>query len=474
MCRRSPSVTHTATVFTFDFVVVVVHQPSPELMANFDHLLVMNAGRVTFQGSPETEGVLPGSSMDIIDRQTKRSLESSGDALNSDGRRDLRSPRSFYDGKRANSLRRLPVHPEEDEADLEDTESPEIHRPLESSSAVVTHSEKENTSTNECMNPPERPDPPGRPAVAQETRQDTNMPKSGENPKHPQTPFTTTNETETSELEFVVAFKQMFFLIQRLQIEYGWEWSDALALCSVYTIMASLLLLEPVYNTRVLLMTMSMICIPQILFSNKAIRYGRLWLDHRLELDDRLVRILPFHLATEAFSFTMPVVGILMGTFPVYLILGWNLRTYFIHAIFSGLSCVGVILIGRFAAVWFRGRADAVVQVMTLVILAGFAFSSIPIASWKFPPYLRWIVYFSLSFWGISGSVMTLFDPDTVYDNSEECVDALTCVSSDGRFITHVLGFAQHTTQHMSLTALVSIIVFMMIANVACLYYRRR
>ena len=324
----------------FVHAAVVVHQPSPELLEMFDHLVVMNAGKITFQGSPQTRGVLPGSD---ICRQTE-----------APGPRDTQESRSVVE------------------------------------TANGDKPEEMSVSSIPCA----QTDP------APEIVPGATPPTSSDSPAALPTSMRERHASKRSESERWASIKQTFFLVQRLQMEHGWEWVDVAVISSSFTLVASLLLLEPVHTTRAVLMTMCMVCVPQILFANKAVRYGRSWQEHRLELDDRLVRIIPFHYATEIFAFSMPVVGIALGSFPVMFILGWPLRTGFTQAIFSGLSFAVVQQIGRISAIWFRGKADPTVQVLTLVILLGFAFSSIPIASWKFPLFLRWMINLSVPFWG--------------------------------------------------------------------------
>ena len=111
---------------------------------------------------------------------------------------------------------------------------------------------------------------------------------------------------------------------------------------------------------------------------------------------------------------------------------------------------------------------------MSVFVLINLLFSSVPIASWKMPSGMRWLMYLSINFYAVSGSVMTHFDPDGVYDNSESCSDLLTCLATDGRMTAHFLGFAQMSNQYLSFGVLIAINAVGAALEYLCLLLRKR
>jgi hypothetical protein len=237
------------------------------------------------------------------------------------------------------------------------------------------------------------------------------------------------------------SIRQVQPLILRLHCQTGWGLLDIVAMTIPLTLSAALMFFEHLNTARILLITLASIALPSILFSHHIIWYAERWSDHLAELEDRRLSPLAFQLATSTFTFPLPVISIFIGTLPVYGILGWSFNTYFVQVLFSVVHFLIVLQVGKALGVIFRANTGQVIKAFTSLLFLSFLFSSVPLASWKLPSYLRWMCVLSVDFWAISGAVINQYNGNN-YDNAEDCNDFLTCLLSDGSFIVRFLGFA--------------------------------
>ena len=278
------------------------------------------------------------------------------------------------------------------------------------------------------------------------------------------------NHVASSKTRFT---QQIASLLYRLQLDQGWGISDLFVMTTIVTLVATMMTYEPSHAFRVVFGSLASTGIPPIVFANRAVRHTTTWLDHRLELDDRQIGLHSFQIATTLFTLAVPVLSVFVAIVPLYAILSLPFETYLVQCLYSVVTLMVTHQLGRVIAVFFRGDPSKVVNAITVVLVASFFFSGCIVASWKLPISIRWIMYLSVTFWAVSGSVMTQFD-DSVYDNSESCHDFISCVVSDGRFVTHSLGFAQITTSNLSLIVLTGTSVVLAVVEYGCLAYRRR
>ena len=271
-----------------------------------------------------------------------------------------------------------------------------------------------------------------------------------------------TTALEVAALEQVSMYEQVCGLMQRLQCHLGWELNDLFAITVLYCLVAGLMLFESSMTKQKLLMTLAMTGMPLVVLGHKIVAYAKTWTDHRTELDDRLVSLLAFQMATSSFTFAVPCIAVFVATVPVYLILDWNLETYVVQALFC-VGCMVVILqLGRTLAVYFRGDFETAIFTWSVVILISFLSSSLPVASWKMPGYIRWMIYTSVNFWSNSGAIMNHFDP-AFYDNSKDCNDFASCLSTDGGFIVRYVGFAPYSNQFLAMGVLTGLVVSLVV-----------
>jgi hypothetical protein len=103
----------------------------------------------------------------------------------------------------------------------------------------------------------------------------------------------------------------------------GWGIMDIVTASFAFNILAALHSFETIFVQQVVLMTLSLVTIPIILFSHKIIEYVEMWLAHRQELDDKRVSIVAFQIATSVLMFPLPILSLILAALPSYAILGW-------------------------------------------------------------------------------------------------------------------------------------------------------
>jgi hypothetical protein len=111
-----------------------------------------------------------------------------------------------------------------------------------------------------------------------------------------------------------------------------------------------------------------------------------MWLAHRQELDDKRVSIVAFQIASSVLMFPLPILSLMLVTLPSYAILGWKYETIFVQIFFSVANIMINLQLARILAIWYRGKLHPMMKMYTLILFLDFSFSSVPVASRKFPP----------------------------------------------------------------------------------------
>jgi hypothetical protein len=215
------------------------------------------------------------------------------------------------------------------------------------------------------------------------------------------------NYTETRPRLLTFA-RQVRPLAQRMHRQYGWGIRDIVTANFALNILAALLSFETIFVQQVVLMTLSLVTVPVILFSHKIIEYVQMWLAHRQELDDQRVSIVAFQIASSVLMFPVPIMSLILAALPSCAILEWKYDTIFDQILFAVANMLITLQLGRILAIWYRGKVHSMMKVFIVILFLSFSFSSVPVANHKLPPYLRWLVLFSSAFWAISGAVIKI------------------------------------------------------------------
>ena len=265
--------------------------------------------------------------------------------------------------------------------------------------------------------------------------------------------------------------RQVRPIMLRAGKHFGWGWTDILTAVFVFVVVSVMLYFEPLFPAQVVLMTLGLVGIPVFLFPSRILEYTLLWRAHKLEMDDRKISLAAFQIGSAGITFPVPVIALTIALIPAYAITGWSYETFVVQAIFSLVHLIITLQFGRVLGVIFRGDIGHVIKLYTLVMFISFAFSSVPIASRKVPPGLRWLFLLSIFFWAVSGAVLNQFDPDN-YSNDDKCFDFVTCLLSDGAFIVHFLGFAPMSTTFRAIGILTGVFILLVAAEYILLRYQ--
>ncbi|CAB9500321.1 transporter G family member [Seminavis robusta] len=262
-------------------------------------------------------------------------------------------------------------------------------------------------------------------------------------------------------------------LIQRVQLEYGWGFKKDIVPANVaIAIVALVLTTQETLTFRIVALTVALVGIPVIVFPHKVFQYAEMWKFHKRELDDLRISLVAFQVSTSMFSFSMPVVSLTLAQAIGYAIVGLDYGSFLNQLLFSVLHLLVALQFGRSLAVLFQGDNPSIVQVFTFYLFLSFLLSSTLVASYKFPVEIRWIHWFSIDFWAISGAVMNQLDKDVSYSNDEDCFDFVTCLLSDGGLIVSVLGYSPMSTSYLALGVLSIWFVAFVVFEHAMLHYR--
>eukprot|EP00984_Skeletonema_dohrnii_P003995 scaffold1364_cov75-Skeletonema_dohrnii-CCMP3373.AAC.2 len=70
----------------------------------------------------------------------------------------------------------------------------------------------------------------------------------------------------------------------------------------------------------------------------------------------------------------------------------------------------------------------------------------------KIPSYLHWIMYMSLSFWGVSGVQLSQLEHSDI--GNKNCLTMISCIAYNPNFIAHLTGYTVLTTAQKSMSTL--------------------
>jgi membrane protein CcdC involved in cytochrome C biogenesis len=196
-----------------------------------------------------------------------------------------------------------------------------------------------------------------------------------------------------------------------------------------------------------------------------------MWKAHQREIDDGLIALLPFQISTSFFTFLIPIPSVLVSQVFLYAILGWSFSSFLLQLQFSVIMLVASLQFGRASRVWLRGNNAATVKVYVAFFLYSLAFNGIFVSTNSVPRSIEWMFTLSTMFWGIGGSLMTLFDKPH-YNNDDSCADMLSCLVADGNSTVRQLGYAPMCTSPRALVALVvATLVFFLLEYIGLWYH---
>ncbi|CAB9502171.1 ATP-binding protein [Seminavis robusta] len=250
---------------------------------------------------------------------------------------------------------------------------------------------------------------------------------------------------------FLAFFSKTAFLCWRLHANYGSDPVDLLTLPIILMLFAMVLRFDGGSPIQEVLVATFFIGIPVNLFRHKIHLSCKMWSAHQVEMDDQRISLLSYQLATQTFSFATPLFSLIVAHILGYAVLGWSFQSLAVQILFSAAHLLVALQLGRTICVFFRGDYRKFSKFYSVFIFLCFLFGGLLVPSRQLPPWLSWMYVFSFTFWAISGGALNILQ----YHGSEEyCVDALSCIATDGSFIARYTGFAPVSTEHLALLVL--------------------
>ena len=271
---------------------------------------------------------------------------------------------------------------------------------------------------------------------------------------------------------FSKTIKQIAPLAHRLHLQFGWEPLSGCTLVIFLMFIAGLLRFEKFYPQKVVSLSLTIIGIPSVVFPHKVVEHALMWKAHKEELDDKKITPLAFQISTALLTFPVPIFSLLVGQILVYLIEGWSFDSFAYQWVVATVHLMCSFQLGRMLMVWFRGDFSKGIRYYVMFLVYAFIFNGVCMSTNKPPEFLRWLYWFSINFWGISGSVIRQFDSD-VYSNTEYCSDLIACLVSDNNNIIRNLGFAPLSNTVRALNILTCVFVAFWLLEFAILHHRR-
>lgn len=263
--------------------------------------------------------------------------------------------------------------------------------------------------------------------------------------------------------------KEYVALCRRLYCNYGMDWPDMISLPIVFSLFAWVLSFDNGSFVQEVIVTSFYISLPLNMFRHKVHLSCEMWRDHLFELDDRKISLVTYQLATQSFTFAIPILSLCISLIIGYSILGWSFKMLPVLLLFSTVHLLVGLQIGRTLCVYFRGEYRKFSKYFAIILFLNFIFGGMLVSVEKLPAGLSWMYALSFTFWAISGATLNQLQ---FRDSEAYCLDALTCIISDGSFLSRYLGFAPTSNCYLALIVLTIWFVGWMILEYILLCYQ--
>ena len=252
-------------------------------------------------------------------------------------------------------------------------------------------------------------------------------------------------------------------LVKRMQLEIGFGWKDLLVLPVCFALITAWLRFESGSPIQVYLATTLFIIVPTITFQPRLIVICNNFRAHQFELEDKRVSSIAFLIASAIFAFGIPFVAIILGHSFGYAILGWEWDTFLVQILFAIVYTTAALQVGKTLSVAARGDYTKLTRGYVLFIFLSILFSGFFVNVNNVPEYLRWLVYLSLTFWGLSGAALNQLQFNSNF-GEDPCLSFATCISFDRNFLARYFGYTPTTTALLSmLVLLIWVVVFFLL-----------
>eukprot|EP00984_Skeletonema_dohrnii_P016712 scaffold7470_cov84-Skeletonema_dohrnii-CCMP3373.AAC.3 len=188
-----------------------------------------------------------------------------------------------------------------------------------------------------------------------------------------------------------IRLRQVQPLVKRMQLENGFGWKDLLVLPACFALITAWLRFESGSPIQVYLATTLFIIVPTITFQPRLIVICNNFRAHAFELEDKRVSSVAFLIASAIFAYGIPVVAIVLGHLIGYPILGWEWDTFLVQILFAIGYTTAAIQVGKTLSVAARGDYTKLTRGYVLFIFLSILFSGFFVNVNNVPDYLRWL-----------------------------------------------------------------------------------
>lgn len=250
-----------------------------------------------------------------------------------------------------------------------------------------------------------------------------------------------------------IRLRQIQPLIKRMQLESGFGWIDLLVVQVSLALITAWLRADSGSPMQVYTATALCVIVPTIIFQPRLIIICSNFRAHTFELQDKRISSVAFHIATAIYAYGIPVAAIALGQMIGYGILGWEWNTILVQILFAVIYTLAVMQVGKTFVVVARGDYTKLTRGFVLFVFLSILFSGFFVNVNKVPDHLRWLVYLSPTFWGLSGAVLNQLQFNGNF-GGDPCRSFASCIALDRNFLARLYGYTPMTTALLSMLVL--------------------
>ena len=147
----------------------------------------------------------------------------------------------------------------------------------------------------------------------------------------------------------------------------------------------------------------------------------------------------------------IPVCSIISSFLLGYYISGWSYASFWNVNLFCIMLTIASMQLGKSLCA-IQTTYEAVESTMNIYLFLAAMVSGIFVNPRSIPIYLHWVIYLSISFWGLSGATLSILEhADT---GEDQCSDFVTCIIFNRNFVAWFVGYGSVTTLYKSLISL--------------------
>lgn len=184
---------------------------------------------------------------------------------------------------------------------------------------------------------------------------------------------------------------------------------------------------------------------------------------HMWDMEDKRVSCLSYQIASTIQMMFVPIISIVVSLTLAFATFGRDWKPFWNVNLFCIMLTISTLQFGKTLCAALKSY-QSVSGVYSVYIFLSLICSGFFVNPAKVPIYLRWVMYLSMTFYGVSGSQLSVMEHTK--PSEEQCLSMVSCITSDPSFIANLSGFSSVTSVHRSIVCLT-----MAVALLAALEY---